>query len=68
MLEDEQVKYNRNILTMHHPEAGDVRVVGHANKYDGKNIGIRKLPPKLGESTCEILKRYGYSDETLKEI
>ena len=67
VLEDEQVKYNRNILTMHHPEAGDVRVVGHANKYDGKNIGIRKLPPKLGESTCEILKRYGYSDETLKE-
>ena len=57
VLEDEQVKYNRNILTMHHPEAGDVRVVGHANKYDGKNIGIRKLPPKLGESTCEILKR-----------
>ena len=67
VLEDEQVKYNRNILTMHHPEAGDVRVVGHANKYDGKNIGIRKLPPKLGESTCEILRRYGYSDETLKE-
>ncbi len=66
VLEDEQVKYNRNILTMHHPVAGDVRVVGHANQYDGENIKIRKLPPKLGESTCK-LKRYGYSDETLKE-
>ena len=59
MLEDPQVKYNNNILTMHHPVAGDVRVVGHANKYDGKNIEIRKLPPKLGESTQEILKKTG---------
>lgn len=58
MLEDPQVKYNNNILTMHHPVAGDVRVVGHANKYDGKNIEIRKLPPKLGESTQEILKNW----------
>ncbi len=67
MLEDPQVKYNNNILTMHHPVAGDVRVVGHANKYDGKNIEIRKLPPKLGESTQEILKKLGYSEETIKE-
>lgn len=52
---------------MHHPVAGDVRVVGHANKYDGKNIEIRKLPPKLGESTQEILKKLGYSEETIKK-
>lgn len=67
MLEDEQVKYNNNILTMHHPVAGDVRVVGHANRYDGKNIEIRKLPPELGESTELLLRKIGYSEETIRQ-
>ena len=67
VLKDPQVKYNNNILTIHHPVAGDVRVVGHANKYDGKNIEIRKLPPELGESTQTILRKLGYSEEIIDE-
>lgn len=67
VLEDSQVKYNNNILTMHHPKAGDVKVVGHANRYDGKNIEIRKLPPKLGESTKVILRKLGYSEEQIQQ-
>lgn len=67
MLEDEQVKYNDNILTMHHPVVGDVRVVGHANRYDGRNIAIRKLPPELGESTEILLRKLGYEEETIRQ-
>ena len=67
VLEDEQVRYNNNILTMHHPVAGDVRVVGHANRYDGQNIGIRKLPPELGESTKGLLEYLGYDAVTIKQ-
>lgn len=67
VLEDEQVRYNDNILTMHHPAAGDVRVVGHANRYDGKNIEIRKLPPELGESTEILLRKAGYDEETIRQ-
>ena len=66
VLEDEQVRYNDNILTMHHPVAGDVRVVGHANRYDGENIKIRKLPPKLGESTKILMEHLGYNEETIR--
>ena len=51
---------------MHHPVAGDVRVVGHANRYDGENIKIRKLPPKLGESTKILMERLGYNEETIR--
>jgi putative phage-type endonuclease len=36
VLENEQIKHNQSILTMKHPVAGEVRVVGHANKYDKK--------------------------------
>ena len=67
VLEDEQVRYNNNILTMKHPVAGDVRVVGHANRYDGENIAIRKLPPELGESTKSLMEHLGYDEETIRK-
>lgn len=67
VLKDEQVVYNHNILTMHHPQAGDVRVVGHANRYDGEHISIRKLPPELGESTLPLLRKLGYNEETIND-
>lgn len=68
VLKDEQVEYNHAILTMNHPVAGEVRVVGHANKYDGKTIDIRKLPPELGEHTIELLLASGYSEEEIKRL
>ncbi|MDT4762212.1 CaiB/BaiF CoA-transferase family protein [Sphaerochaeta sp. PS] len=67
MLEDEQVKYNDNILTIHHPKAGEVRVVGHANKYDGSYLKIRKNPPVLGDYTYKLLKEIGYDDNQIHE-
>jgi crotonobetainyl-CoA:carnitine CoA-transferase CaiB-like acyl-CoA transferase len=68
LLKDEQVIYNKSILTMNHPVAGEVKVVGHANKYDGKGIEIRKLPPGLGEHTSELLHECGYSKEEIKNL
>jgi len=68
LLKDEQVIFNESILTMKHPVAGDVQVVGHANKYDGKSVEIRKLPPALGEHTAELLLECGYSGEEINKL
>ena len=35
-------------MTMNHPVAGEVKVLGHANRYDGQPVPLRRLPPELG--------------------
>ena len=68
VLENEQIKHNQSILTMKHPVAGEVRVVGHANKYDKKTIGIRKMPPELVEDTESLLASAGYTDKEIGNL
>lgn len=67
MLRDEQVVHNDNILTMEHPKAGNIKVVGHANKYDGAYIKIRKNPPELGDYSCTLLRQVGYSETQIEK-
>ena len=68
VLRDEQVIYNGSILKMKHPRAGEVRVVGHPNRYDGKNAAIRKLPPELGESTAVVMEKLGYDAAAIEDF
>lgn len=68
VVENEQVLYNQSFLTMEHPTAGEVKVIGHANRYDGKPLPLRRLPPELGENTEEVLTAIGYRKEEIEEL
>lgn len=68
VIKDEQVIYNKSIISFKHPVAGDVKILGHANQYDGEPISLRRLPPELGQHTSELLKECGYTDEEIREL
>lgn len=65
---DPQVKWNQMIFTIHHPDAGDVRLVNNPIRYNGQAPEQSLYPPRIGEQSVEILKKYGYTDAKIKDM
>lgn len=57
---DPQVDHNSMIMTFQHPEAGEVRLLAHPVRYNGEAPPLRRMPPRQGEHTREILAELGY--------
>jgi crotonobetainyl-CoA:carnitine CoA-transferase CaiB-like acyl-CoA transferase len=67
-LEDPVVRDSGAIATFEHPDAGQVRVVGHPIAYGSGVATVRRVPPRLGEHTREALAEVGYSAEQIDEM
>lgn len=65
---DPQIQWNKAIVTMRHPKAGDIRVLNHPVKYDGESTGIRLLPPDKGANTRDILLEAGYTSGEIDRL
>lgn len=69
VLEDPQVKENRAVISIEHPEYGKVRAIDCPIKVRGATSGQHSPPPTLGQHTEEVLKGLlGYSDERLGQL
>jgi len=53
---------------MEHPTEGTLRMASPPMNLSKTPASIRRLPPRLGEHTGEILKEAGYSDEQINNM
>ena len=48
-----------------HPTEGKIVQARPATRFSASPAGIHKLPPRLGEHTCEVLREAGFSDNEI---
>jgi crotonobetainyl-CoA:carnitine CoA-transferase CaiB-like acyl-CoA transferase len=65
---DPQLKHRRMVIELDHPEKGRVKQVGISIKLSGTPGSVRKLSPKSGEDTKEILLNHGYDLEAIQQF
>lgn len=65
---DPQIKWNKVITEVKHPDAGLIKLLSHPINYNGETPSIRQYPPRLGEHSKQILKETGYSENEINEL
>ncbi|MDQ0213788.1 crotonobetainyl-CoA:carnitine CoA-transferase CaiB-like acyl-CoA transferase [Oikeobacillus pervagus] len=68
LVADPQLQAREMFLSMNHPEAGDIRLVGSPLKLSKTPPTFEKHPPMPGEHTEEILTQLGYSAATIADL
>ena len=51
-----------------HPTEGKLRMARPATNFFGTPSDIRRLPPRLGEHSVEILKEVGFTDDDIEKM
>jgi crotonobetainyl-CoA:carnitine CoA-transferase CaiB-like acyl-CoA transferase len=65
---DEEIVANENFAVYEHPQAGAVRTVNPGARFSETPMKMRRVPPKLGEHSDEILLEAGVDREQLAEL
>lgn len=68
LFEDPQVQANDLVVTVEHPLAGPVQMVGPIVKMSDTPAEVRTASPALGQHTRNILASLGYSNEQITQL
>jgi crotonobetainyl-CoA:carnitine CoA-transferase CaiB-like acyl-CoA transferase len=68
VFEDPQVAHNELVVTMQHPNAGDVKLIGFPAKFSETPATYRTAAPLVGEHNEEILQSLGYDREEISRL
>lgn len=69
VFEDPQVKEREMVVTMKHPQRGDMPLLANPIKFSGTPVQYRLRPPDLGEHTDDVLSSLlGYDEMRLGEL
>ncbi len=65
---DPQVQSRQLLQSLQHPNIGCIPQVANPVKFSKTPINYQRPPPKLGESTWQILKDKGFSDSQIIQL
>ena len=68
MLDDPQIRHNRVILEVEHPEHGTVRYLRNPVRFASTPTSLREHAPRLGEQTDTILGEAGFTDDEIHAL
>lgn len=58
-----QIAARDMVVTMPHPTAGEVKLVGNPIKLSRTPVSYRSAPPLLGEQSADVLRNHGILDD-----
>jgi crotonobetainyl-CoA:carnitine CoA-transferase CaiB-like acyl-CoA transferase len=67
-MDDPQIAANNMVVSMDHPQAGRLKLLGTPVRLHGSPPSLRQAPPDLGEHSIEIATELGYRVDEIQEL
>jgi formyl-CoA transferase/CoA:oxalate CoA-transferase len=68
VLQEPQTEASGMLVGAAHPRLADYRSVGLPIQWDGRRPGVRRVPPRLGEHTADVLTWLGYTLDDVRSL
>jgi crotonobetainyl-CoA:carnitine CoA-transferase CaiB-like acyl-CoA transferase len=68
VLAEPQTRESGALVTAPHPRLGELTGVGLPIQWDGRRPGMRRVPPRLGEHSEDILTWLGYTRDDVRGL